>query len=101
MGKKLLDRRAFLMSSAGVGGVLALIAGSRTAGAFSVEPIPAKSGLGVAFANRCGGDALHAQILAQLESDLANRSGMPGSTISAVEYCPICGCPIIATRTIR
>lgn len=99
MNAKHVDRRSFLLSTAGLGGVFALLAGSGSARAFTIQGIPAQSGLGVAFANRCSGDAGHAQILARLESELAARGGAPGSSVSMTEYCPICGCPIIATRS--
>ena len=100
MGGKHVNRRAFLLSTAGLGGIFALLAPGRPARALTIEGIPPQSGLGIAMANRCSGDAGHAQILARLESQLAGRSGAPGSTLSLTEYCPICGCPIIATRTI-
>jgi len=100
MSGRHVNRRAFLLSTAGLGGVLALLARSQSAPALSIQGIPAQSGLGMAYANRCSGDAAHAQILARLESVLATRTGAPGSTISMTEYCPICGCPIIATRTL-
>ena len=96
---KQMDRRSFLLSTAGVGGAFALLAGSGSARAFTIQSIPAQSGLGVAFANRCSGNAEHAQILARLESVLAARGGAPGSSQSMTAYCPICGCPIIASRT--
>jgi hypothetical protein len=101
MTKKSFDRRSFLLSTVGLGGLLGLSAGSNAARAFSYESIPPMSGLGAAFANRCSADAQHAQLLAKLEQDLAARSGVPGSTISATAYCPFCGCPVIATRTIE
>ncbi|MFI5023199.1 MAG: hypothetical protein ACHQRJ_16335 [Alphaproteobacteria bacterium] len=100
MSGKHVNRRAFLLSTAGLGGVLALLSRSQSAAALSIEGIPAQSGLGAAYANRCSGDGAHAQILAKLESALAGRTGAPGSMISMTEYCPICGCPIIATRTL-
>jgi len=100
MSGKHVDRRAFLLSSAGLGGLLALLAPGKAAQALTIEGIPPQSGLGLAMANRCTNAAGHAQILARLESELALRTGAPGSTLSLTEYCPICGCPIIATRTI-
>ena len=99
MSGKRVDRRSFLLSTAGLGGVFALLAGTRSAGAFTLQGIPAESRLGVAIANRCSGNAGHEQILMRLEAALAARGGAPGSTQSMTEYCPICGCPIIASRT--
>jgi hypothetical protein len=95
-----LDRRAFLLSTVGAGGAAALFSGSRPASAFLTERIPPQSALGIAFQDRCGTDPTHAQIMAKLEKDLADRTGASGSSISATEYCPFCGCPIIATRRI-
>lgn len=100
MSGRHVNRRAFLLSTAGLGGIVALLAPGSSARALTIDGIPPQSGLGIAMANRCSGDAGHAQILARLESELAGRSGAPGSTLSLTEYCPICGCPIIATRTI-
>ena len=100
MSGKQVDRRAFLMTSVGLGGLFALLVPRHAAQALTIEGIPPQSGLGVAMANRCSSTAGHEQILARLESELAARAGAPGSTISLTEYCPICGCPIIATRTI-
>ena len=93
-----LDRRAFLLGTVGAGSAVALLSGGRPAAAFVTERIPPQSALGVAFKDRCGTDPTHAQILAKLEKDLADRTGAPGSSVSMTEYCPFCGCPIIATR---
>lgn len=101
MTRKLLDRRAFLLSGAALGGGFALLSRTGPARAFSVETIPAASGLGIAYANRCGGDALHAQILAKLDAELAGKMGEQGTYLTASEVCPICGCPIIATRYVQ
>ncbi|HLI13656.1 MAG TPA: hypothetical protein VKY65_18845 [Alphaproteobacteria bacterium] len=97
---RLLDRRGFLLSTAALGGGFALFGGARRAAAFSIEKIPPQSGLGLAYANRCKSDALHAQILATLDAKLAKETGAKGSFLTLTEICPICGCPITATRYI-
>jgi hypothetical protein len=100
MGEKFLKRRSFLLSTAGLGGVFALIARSGAASAFSIEQLPGQSKLALAAANHCSESAAHGQILAKLEQDLAHRSGAPGTLLAETEYCPLCGCPIIATRQL-
>lgn len=93
-----LDRRAFLLGTVGASSALALISGGRPASAFVTERIPPQSALGVAYRDRCSIDPVHAQIMAKLEKNLAERTGTPGSSVSMTEYCPFCGCPIVATR---
>jgi len=100
LAERSLDRRAFLMSTAGLTGLLGLVAGSGAAGAFSIQMYGPKSKLALAIANRCSENGLHAQIMAELQARLAQQVGAVGQTLTLTEYCPICGCPIIATRTI-
>ena len=99
-GGKSVNRRAFLLSTAGLTGLLGLAVGSRAASAFSVEHYGPGSKLALAIANRCSENGLHAQILADLNAKLASETGVAGQTLTLTEYCPFCGCPIIATRTI-
>ena len=101
MSRKLIDRRSFLLSGVALGSGFALLDRTGPARAFSVETIPEASGLGIAYANRCSSDAQHAQILAKLDAELAGKTGEKGTYLTATEVCPICGCPIIATRYIR
>jgi hypothetical protein len=93
-------RRAFLLGSVGLGALLTVTARSQSALAFTFEDMPAESVVGLAYAQRCtsGDKTGHDAILARLEAALADQSGTPGSTVSAQETCPICGCPVIATR---
>lgn len=81
-------------------GSAALLAG-RPARAFSVEEVPAESDLGLMFQNRCNAANVseHGAIEASLQARLAKEPVAKGATISASEVCPICGCPIVATRT--
>lgn len=101
MTRKRMDRRSFLLSSAALGGAVALLGRAKPATAFSVETVPPASGLGIAYSNRCGSDSLHAQILAKLDAQLAGKTGDQGTYLTASEVCPICGCPITATRYIK
>jgi hypothetical protein len=100
LGEKSVNRRAFLLSTAGLTGLLGIVAGSRAAAAFSIENYGPHSKLALAIANRCSEDGLHAQILAKLNAKLASETGTLGQTLTLTEYCPFCGCPIIATRTV-
>jgi len=95
-----LNRRAFLLgTAAALGGGGAALALMRSASALSIEKISAQSPLGVAFSNRCQPDAEHERIRKLLEEQLSRESGAPGTTLTAQEFCPLCGCPIIVSRT--
>jgi hypothetical protein len=85
-------RRHLLRSAAAWVG--ATFAATRSAGAWQVEEIAPASALGVALANRCGGPADHAALVAQLQAQLAKE--LSASTLTA--KCPICGCPVIVSR---
>ena len=88
----MVSRRELLFGSAL--GTAALLAG-RQAGAFSTEEIAPASGLGLALSNRCGGAGEHAQLVSNLQSQLAASGARSGQTVTAT--CPICGCPVTAT----
>jgi hypothetical protein len=88
------QRRRMLLSSAAWAGSLAVVAVTRPARAFQVEVTPPTSAVGRAYANRCGGSAGHAALIARLEALLANDP----SARSMSETCPICGCPVIVNR---
>ena len=94
MSEILHGRRRLLLSTATWVGTLAAVAGTRSARAFQVEEMPPTSAIGRAYANRCGGSAEHAALIARLQTLLA---GDP-SARSMSETCPICGCPIIVSR---
>jgi len=94
MSEIMHQRRRLLLSSAAWVGGLAAVAASRPARAFQVEEMPPTSAVGRAYANRCGGSAEHAALIARLEALLANDP----SVQSMSETCPICGCPIIVSR---
>jgi hypothetical protein len=97
----MLSRRRLLEGSVAIIPGLALLGLGRKAEAFSQETMAAGSSLGLAYSNRCGGDAMHEVVRSRLEADLAGRSGAIGSTLSETAVCPICGCPITVTRVVR
>jgi hypothetical protein len=39
--------------------------------------------------------------MAQLQATLMNQPGAKGQTLTQTAVCPICGCPITASRTIQ
>jgi hypothetical protein len=96
-----VSRRSLLRSSAAIVPGLAMLAMGRSAKAFSIESMDASSGVGLAYATRCGNDSMHPAIRARLQADLANRTGAPGTTLSETAVCPICGCPITVTREVQ
>jgi len=94
MSEVMHQRRHVLLSTAAWVGSLAAVAATRPARAFQVEVMPPTSAVGRAYANRCGGSAEHAALIARLQALLANDP----SVRSMSETCPICGCPIIVSR---
>ena len=87
-------RRKFLLSTAaGVSGVTALVS-ARPADAFRLYTMNPAGGVGLVYANRCGLGSDHAALLAQLQAQLAANPSLGSITAT----CPICGCPVIATR---
>ena len=101
MGRNSLNRRAFLLSTASLGSLLALVAESGSASAFEVEQLGPKSPLAVEIKNRCSTDVYHTEIRTDLEKNLLYRTAAPGTLLTETAYCPICGCPIIATRYVE
>lgn len=101
MSDKTLNRRAFLLSTASLGGLLALVSGSGSASAFEMEQLGPTSPLALEIKNHCSTDAYHNEIRAGLEQQLLHRTGAPGTLLTETAYCPICGCPIIATRYVE
>ena len=94
MSEIMHERRRLLLSTAAWVGGLAGVAVTRSARAFQVEEMPPTSAMGRAYANRCGGSAEHAALIARLQTLLANDP----SAQSISETCPICGCPVIVSR---
>jgi hypothetical protein len=94
-----LSRRAVLFGSVGFGALLGL---AGTASAMNKTPLAGNAELATAYANRCSATANgeHAQIMDQLQTMLASQQGAPGQTLTQTAYCPLCGCPIVATRLV-
>jgi hypothetical protein len=101
MGGNSLNRRAFLLSTASFGGLLALVSGAGSAAAFEVEKVGPQSPLALEIKNHCSTDVYHDQIRTRLQNDLLYRTAAPGTLLTETAYCPICGCPIIATRYVQ
>lgn len=101
MNTKSLNRRAFLLSTASFGGVAALLSGGSSAAAFEVQRLRSTSRLALEIQNHCSVNAEHDQIRATLMRELLARTGAPGTLLTETAYCPICGCPIIATRYVQ
>jgi hypothetical protein len=96
---KFVDRRTFLLGTA-LGGVLAAVTRPTTVKAFTEEDLPMDSAIGLAYSSRCNGvtDPGHVAIKSQLDADLENKTAARGTVLSEQQACPLCGCPIIATR---
>jgi hypothetical protein len=102
MRDKSVSRRGFLLSTtASVGGILALATGSHRAAAFEVQSLGPGAPLALDIQNRCSADATHDDIRAGLEHDLLLRSAPPGTTLTETAFCPLCGCPVVATRYVK
>jgi hypothetical protein len=96
-----VSRRSLLKGSVALVPGLAILAAGRPAAAFSTETMNPGSGVGLAYSARCGSDSMHPVIMARLQAELANRTAAPGTMLSDTAVCPICGCPITATREVR
>ena len=97
-----MNRRGFLRASLAAGaGVGALLTSGTAGAAGTLQHIAPASPLGLDLKNRCGGSAEHAQLLAELQARLADETGAAGATLSATAQCPLCGCPVIAYRTVK
>ncbi len=94
-----LTRRRLLATTMGLGFGIGL---AKSAFAMSQSQLSGGSELGVAYANRCGGgDAgAHQKLVADLQAVLMQQPGAKGETLTKTAYCPICGCPVTATRTV-
>ena len=95
------SRRDILLAGAGLGALGAVMSGGG-ASAMSEQKLQAGSELGLAYANRCNSaDAgAHTQLVADLQSQLMKQPGSKGEVLSRTAVCPICGCPVTATRTV-
>jgi hypothetical protein len=96
-----MKRRKLLGSAGTVLAALVVLRPQRSPQALTIEELPPASPDGLAFANHCGGASEHAGLLAQLQGQLAGRTAESGTTLTATATCPICGCPVTATRTVK
>jgi hypothetical protein len=97
-----INRRRFLRATLAAGaGAGALLTSGAAGAAGTLQHIAPASPLGLDLQNRCGGSAEHAQLLAELQARLADEAGAAGTTLSATEQCPLCGCPVTAYRTVK
>jgi hypothetical protein len=102
MRDKALSRRGFLLSTtASLGGILAVAAGSTGAAAFEIQTLRPDAPLAVDIKNRCSADATHDDIRAGLEHNLLYRTAPPGTMLTETALCPLCGCSIVATRYVE
>ena len=91
------DRRQLLLSTAAfVGGAaaFAVLGGTRPARAWTVYETPTNRGIGLAYANRCGGSDEHAALIAQLQDKLASDPTAKSETAN----CQLCGCTVTVSR---
>ena len=97
-----IDRRGFLRASLAAGAAIGALTTAKAAGAAgTIQHIAPASPLGLELRDRCGGAAEHAQLLADLQATLADRTAAAGTTLSASAACPICGCSLTAYRTVK
>ncbi len=100
MNANRLTRRQLLATTMGLG--LGAGLGLGKASAMSQSQLSAGSELGTAYANRCGGGdaSAHQKLISDLQAVLMQQPGTKGETLTKTAYCPICGCPVTATRTV-
>ena len=97
-----LDRRDFLRASLAVGGGIGTLVTAAADAAVALQQVAPSSPLGLDLRDRCGGAAEHAQLLAELQAKLADRSAASsGTTLSESAQCPICGCSVTAYRAVK
>jgi hypothetical protein len=92
-----ISRRQVLMSTVAVlGGAAAavLLAGIRPARAWTTYEVPTNRGIGLAYANRCGGAQEHTALKAELQRKLESDPSANSETAN----CPICGCAVTVSR---
>jgi hypothetical protein len=94
-------RRLFVRSLAVGSALSGVLLRGRKAAALTVQQLGPDSAIGLDIAKRCGPMSEHAALLAELEAKLAESAGAVGTTLTATAPCPICGCPVTATREIK
>ena len=101
MIERTLSRRQVLLGSL-LGGSALGFAVTLPASAMLQKSLPANGELGTAIANRCQSNdgGAHAQLIADLQAALMLQPGIKGEVLTRTAVCPICGCPVTATRSV-
>ncbi|HUN49791.1 MAG TPA: hypothetical protein VMU42_01680 [Candidatus Sulfotelmatobacter sp.] len=102
MSQRFVDRRRFLLNTALVSAAGVLAEGVRhPAAAFSVYPMSPELKASYLAAKSCGTDqSTHDRITRTVLAKLnAMPAPPPGQSLSETVICPICGCPIVVSRT--
>ena len=88
-------RQVLLSTAAWVGGIAVAVAAKPAGAAMQSVEVRPTSPLGIAIANRCKVSSTdHDAIKARLMAELAANP----SLVTLSERCPICGCPVVASR---
>jgi hypothetical protein len=98
---RILGRRSFTRSLVAGTGIAVVIVAARSAVALTVQQLGPESAVSLDIAKRCGSVSEHAALLAELEAKLAQSDAAAGTTLTATATCPVCGCPVTATREIK
>lgn len=88
------QRRRLLQAAALIAGTTAPLAFASAARAWDVVQLESGSPAGLAYSERCGGGQEHAALVQKLRTVLA---GDPSRTLLSAP-CPLCGCPVVASR---
>jgi hypothetical protein len=88
------QRRRLLQSAAAVATGTVACGLTWSARAFQLQEISPGSDIGLAYSGRCGGSSEHAALKTSLAERLAKEPTM--RSLSAT--CPLCGCPVVASR---
>jgi hypothetical protein len=102
MSESLLNRRRFLLNTVLAGAAGMLVDGAlRPAAALSAYPMSPDLKSAYLAAKSCGADqsthdAITRTVLAKLN---ALPAPPPGRPLTQTVVCPICGCPVVVTRS--
>ena len=88
------NRRKLLQATAALLGGGTAFSFTAPAGAWQTIEVDPESPLGKDYNARCGSDAQHAAVQAQLRGALMKDPAL--KSVSAP--CPVCGCPVSASR---
>jgi hypothetical protein len=94
MDKFVPQRRRLLQSAAVVAAGTVACTLAWSARAFQLQEVSPESDTGLAYSGRCGGNSEHAA----LKMSLAERLAKEPTKRSLSANCPLCGCPVVASR---